>query len=201
MGDVERGRQTDTIESGSPLKSRIESPPPGSRRVFQNPPNIQLNLSSDHFDSTKINKGGEIFLAATIGFLLQTGLIAIAAVTAFRVNSSSSDFFQSSVYGFPCYAAGSLLLCLGTGLCSLIVEHSTDEYSWEFCQEKVDSAHAPRILWLQQKQKVNDQSFHGYVISSGPKRRVITSSRRDNPDNNQVKDEPESSNKVNSEPR
>ncbi|KIL90085.1 hypothetical protein FAVG1_06823 [Fusarium avenaceum] len=188
--DLESVREHDTVDSSSPPKSSNPhlpalSPPESSdqlldavdERLFRNPPNIQLNLSSDHFDPTKMDKGGEIFLAAMIGFLLQTGLIAIAAVTAYRVNSSSSSFLQSSVYGFPCYAAGSFLLCCGTGICSLIVEHSTDEYSWEFPPADVDKA--PRILWLQQKQRVNDQSFNGYVISSGPKRRVITSSRRD----------------------
>ncbi|CAJ0555364.1 Ff.00g054290.m01.CDS01 [Fusarium sp. VM40] len=190
--DVESVRRHDTVDFGSPPKSSnprlpAVSPPKRSNqrlhavdeRIFLMPPNIQLNLSSDHFDPTRMHKGGEIFLAAMIGFFLQTGLIAIAAVTASRLNSSSSGFLQSSVYGFPCYAAGSLLLCLGTGLCSLIVEHSTDEHSWEFCDKDVDKKNAPRILWLQQKQKVNDQSFNGYVISSGPKRRVITSSRRD----------------------
>lgn len=128
-GDEEKGQQNDPIQSDFPPKPSKQSLSAGAKRVFRMPPNIQLNLSSDHFDPTRMHKGGEIFLAATIGFFLQTGLIIIAAVTASRLNSSSSSFLQSSVYGFPCYAAGSLLLCLGTGLCSLIVEHSTDEYS------------------------------------------------------------------------
>lgn len=35
----------------------------------------------------------------------------------------------------------------------------------------------PRLLWLQQSQEVNDQSFDGYTILAGPKHHLITFSR------------------------
>ncbi|XPS75928.1 hypothetical protein M3J09_007992 [Ascochyta lentis] len=35
----------------------------------------------------------------------------------------------------------------------------------------------PRLLWLQQSQEVNDQSFDGYAILAGPKHHLVTSSR------------------------
>ncbi|KAF5706856.1 hypothetical protein FGLOB1_7208 [Fusarium globosum] len=85
----------------------------------------------EHFDTSRIGKAAETFIAAVVAILLQTGLIAIAAITAYRVSPNSSSIFESRTYGFPCYAVGSLLLSIGTGLCSFIVEHSTDEYSWE----------------------------------------------------------------------
>ncbi|KAM0471352.1 hypothetical protein ACHAP7_009126 [Fusarium lateritium] len=176
VNDTEKGRQDIPVDSSPPPHKRKSNLPAGAREVFSNPPNIQLNTSSDHFNTRTMKKGHEILLVATVGILLQTGLIAIAAVTAYRVSPNSSSIMESSVYGFPCYVGGSLLLSLGTGLCSFIVEHTTDEYSWDVRNAQKDTA--PRLLWLQQKQSVNDQSFNAYVISAGPKRRLITSSRR-----------------------
>ncbi|KAF1350491.1 hypothetical protein EJ07DRAFT_169205 [Lizonia empirigonia] len=40
-----------------------------------------------------------------------------------------------------------------------------------------DGKNHPRLLWLQQSQEVNDQSFDGYVILAGPKHHLVTSSR------------------------
>jgi hypothetical protein len=128
-----------------------------------------------------MKKGHEILITAIIGIILQAGLIAIAAVFPGRVGpKSSSGVVKYKVYGFPTYFGGSILLSIGTGLCSLIVEHTTDNYTWNV--RNVKKAIAPRLLWLQQKQSVGDQSFNGYVISSGPKHRVITSSRREVPE-------------------
>lgn len=153
----------------------------GARRAFRSPPNFQLNQTSDQFGRCWEKKDAEILLAAIIGILLQIGLIVIAAMVAYRIRSNSSDLFETKPCEFSCYAAGSVLLSLGTGLCSFIVERSTDEYFWDALVDRnsVSDVNAPRFLWLQNKQSVSDQSFNGYVIAAGPKRRIITSSRRD----------------------
>ncbi|KAM6516371.1 hypothetical protein FALCPG4_014555 [Fusarium falciforme] len=124
----------------------------------------------------------ELILAAIAAVLLQTGLIVIAATIAYRLNTGSSSLFQTKAYGFPCYAAGSLLLSIGTGLCSFIVEQSTIECTWKAVNGKEarpNREEAPRLVWIQRYQTVNDQSFKGYVILAGPKRQVITSRRDD----------------------
>ncbi|KAI8655590.1 Protein SSH4 [Fusarium keratoplasticum] len=178
----EKGAETTSTESGHPPL------PPGAEPALRGPPNLQLNLSSDHFDQNTLKKRHELILAAVVAVLLQTGLIVIAAATAYHLNPGSSSFFEIKVYGFPCYAAGSLLLSIGTGLCSFIVEHSTIEHSWEAVNssgEKMNGEkakpqkNAPRLVWIQRYQTVNDQSFKGYIILAGPKRRVITSRRDD----------------------
>ncbi|RSL49481.1 hypothetical protein CEP54_012405 [Fusarium duplospermum] len=159
------------------------------------PPNLQLNLSSDHFDQNTLKKRYELILAAVAAVLLQAGLIVVAATTAYHLKPGSFSLFETKVYGFPCYAVGSVLLSIGTGLCSFIVEHSTVEHSWEAdnCagpktdgkKAKIEGKkakpqdNAPRLVWVQRYQTVNDQSFQGYVILAGPKRRVITSRRDD----------------------
>ncbi|KAJ3457220.1 hypothetical protein MRS44_014361 [Fusarium solani] len=178
----EKGAGTASTDSGHPPL------PPQTEPALSGPPNLQLNLSSDHFDQNTLKKRHELILAAVAAVLLQTGLIVIAATIAYRLDPGSSSLFEIKVYGFPCYAAGSLLLSIGTGLCSFIVEHSTIEHSWEavnLAGAKTDGKkakpqqNAPRLVWIQRYQTVNDQSFKGYIILAGPKRRVITSRRDD----------------------
>ncbi|RSM18642.1 hypothetical protein CDV31_002571 [Fusarium ambrosium] len=178
----EKGVGTASHESGHP---RL---PPEAEPAFSGPPNLQLNLSSDHFDQNTLKKRHELVLAAVAAVLLQAGLIVIAATTAYHLKPGSSSLFEIKVYGFPCYAVGSVLLSIGTGICSFIVEHSTIEHSWEAVNragpktdgEKAKPQHnAPRLIWVQRYQTVNDQSFKGYVILAGPKRRVVTSRRDD----------------------
>lgn len=178
----EKGAETASTESGHPPL------PPEAEPALSGPPNLQLNLSSDHFDQNTLKKRHELILAAVAAVLLQAGLIVIAATTAYHLKPGSSSLFEIKVYGFPCYAVGSILLSIGTGLCSFIVEHSTIEHSWEAVNragpktdgDKAKPQHnAPRLVWVQRYQTVNDQSFKGYVILAGPKSRVITSRRDD----------------------
>ncbi|EXF73778.1 hypothetical protein CFIO01_07406 [Colletotrichum fioriniae PJ7] len=167
-------------EESAPIISSQPSLPanaPKAETPLSGPPNLQLNLSSDHFDQRRLKKRHEIILAAFAAVILQISLIAIAAVTTYYLSPRFPSFLESKVYGFPCYAAGSILLSIGTGLCSLIVEHSTIEHSLEVANSDVRKA--PRLMWIQRYQTVNDQSFKSYAILAGPKRRVIISRRDD----------------------
>ncbi|KAF5578241.1 hypothetical protein FPCIR_11643 [Fusarium pseudocircinatum] len=138
--------------------------------------NLQLNLSSDYSDHSGLKRGQEIALAAISGVILQLGLIAIAVVIAFYLSPTSHSLLETKAYGFPCYVAGTFMLSVGTGLCSFIVERSTVEHSLEPADSKKDKPVS--LLWVQQHQTVNDQTFKGYVILAGQKRRIITSRRK-----------------------
>lgn len=48
------------------------------------PPNLQLNLSSNHFSDSPIRKSHELFMAAVAAIILQSGLIAIALITVYH---------------------------------------------------------------------------------------------------------------------
>ncbi|VUC35734.1 unnamed protein product [Clonostachys rosea] len=170
-----RGSANTDVEN---THKRAKSSRDEAETVLPGPPNLQLNLSSDFSDQGMLKKGHEIVLAAIAAVILQTGLIALAAVTAYRLSTGSSSLMESKPYGFPCYLAGSVLLSLGTGICSIIVEHSTIEHCWEVSQDDETEERRPRLIWLQQNQTVNDQAFDGFVILAGAKRRVITSRRR-----------------------
>ncbi len=142
------------------------------------PPNLQLNLSSDHFEKTLIRKRHELFLAAVFAVVLQVGLIAIAAVTVYHEGTRERINHEPEEHGFPSFVAGSVLLVFGMLLCSLAVEQSTTERSWKVVDSKTEELdYYPRLIWLQQSQTVSDQSFDPYAILAGPKKKIVTSSR------------------------
>ncbi|KAK5652908.1 hypothetical protein OQA88_9386 [Cercophora sp. LCS_1] len=150
------------------------------------PPNLQLNLSSDHFEKAWMRKRHELFLAALFAVVLQLGLIAIAVATVHNETFKSQIRYEPKSYGLSSYVVGSFLLVFGMGLCSLAVEQSTTERSWKVLEKKSEAEgrtpddelkHYPRLVWIQQGQTVSDQTFEPYAILAGPKRYVITSSR------------------------
>jgi len=89
------------------------------------PPNLQLGLSSDQFESSFPKRGHEAFIAALTAVTLQASLIAIATVTVYHEPTRRAINFQPKAYGYSCYIAGSILLSVGVGMCSLVVERNT----------------------------------------------------------------------------
>jgi hypothetical protein len=166
------------------------------------PPNLQLGLSSDQFEESRFKKRHETVMAAVVAVILQAALISIATVTVFHDRTRRAIAFEPENYGYPCYVIGTILLCIGVGICARAVERHTTEYDWQVLEEKernplrndgeedipiqstatkitpsVDDY--PRLFWLQKKQEVSDQAFDGYTILAGSKTHIITSSRRD----------------------
>ncbi|RSM02893.1 hypothetical protein CEP52_007769 [Fusarium oligoseptatum] len=90
----EKGVGTASHESGHPHL------PPEAEPAFSGPPNLQLNLSSDHFDQNTLKKRHELVLAAVAAVLLQAGLIVVAATTAYHLKPGSSSLFEIKVYGY-----------------------------------------------------------------------------------------------------
>jgi len=178
-------------KSGRKAQATNSTDNPAQRQTLESaaPPNLQLNLSSDHFTRSPIRKGHELFLAAATAVVLQTGLLAIAGITVYHEPTRDALGSAHKPWGLPCYIAGSILLSIGIGICARSVERSTVEKCYSIpgkwlsgyiSDEERDSC--PRLLWLQQNQTVNDQAFEGYVVLAGPKRRVVTSRRVEDPD-------------------
>ncbi|KAK7420800.1 hypothetical protein QQX98_002604 [Neonectria punicea] len=158
------------------------------------PPNLQLNLSSDHFEGSWMRTGHELGLAFLTAVALQTGLITTAVMTVYHQPTRALIGSEPKVYGFPCYIAGSVLLSLGMATCSCAVEKSTIEHAWKLpkpdkrkdggkwkiprkARRDTNLQTCPRLVWLQGNQTVNDQAFDSYTILGGPKRYIVTSNR------------------------
>lgn len=163
------------------------------------PPNLQLGLSSDHYDGGSMEKWHEVLLAAVAAVILQASLLAIATMTVFHQRTRRAISTEPKEYGYPCYMIGSVLLSIGIGLSSLAVERNTIEHDWIVLKPneasmgskeanvaseddratyyKPEQKNCPRLLWLQRTQEVNEQTFDGYAILAGPKCHIVTSSR------------------------
>ncbi|WAO95424.1 B30.2/SPRY domain-containing protein [Fusarium falciforme] len=160
-----------------------QSNQPGAPLDPKCPPNLQLNVSTGQ--SSRVRKDAELFTASTTAVALQLSLVAIAAVVTYHGPTSKAVGVENNLYGFPCYVAGSALLCIGMAICSAAIESSTDEYVWtrstggNIPEDERDSQSTrdPYIMWIQQPQSVGEQAFESYAILGGSKPYIITSSR------------------------
>ncbi len=137
---------------------------PSTPVTYLDPPNIQLNVSSNTSESP-FKKRFELFLAGLAAVILQCGLIVIAAVTMFYEGARNA-IGGAEVYGFPCYTIGSVLLSIGMAICSLAIEQSTGEREWkrsknvtksnqgENEQRQGESNERPQLIFLQPGQRV-----------------------------------------------
>lgn len=178
-------RMSDNVEQGE--KERKLEPP-------NVPPNLQLNLASDSDHELSFRKRTEPIVTTILAVIIQTGLITLAATSVRYPPLRRSIGFEPKAYGLPCYIAGSLLLSLGVGICSYAVERNTTEYAWTLPEESLEirktgnSDFDPRLIFLQQRQSVNDQAFNAYAMFAGPKHEIITSARKSTrANNNQVR--------------
>ncbi|KAJ4303131.1 hypothetical protein N0V90_002023 [Kalmusia sp. IMI 367209] len=189
------------LEKGSELSSNGKQ---YSSFDFLGPPNLQLNVSSGR--SSREERTAELFVAAIAALILQLALLVIAAITVYHKPTKAAIGYEPQPYGLPCYITGSVLLFLGMSICSYAIESSTVEFMWKRrsrgsgtlepnpakvrskrheqshrkkSNNETDDSEYPRLIWLQQSQRVNDQSFSSYVILGGSKRYVVTSSRQE----------------------
>ena len=128
----------------------------------------------------------ELIVAFVFAILLQTGLLVLAILTVTYSPLRDRIGFDPEVYGLPCYLGGSVLLSLGVGMCSYVVERKTAEYAWVLSSDRglnttAESREAvddyPSLVYVQKSQEVSDQRFDPYILLAGSKREVIASTR------------------------
>ncbi|KKP07506.1 hypothetical protein THAR02_00427 [Trichoderma harzianum] len=131
-------------------------------------PNLLLNCHD------RVERG-EIYLAATIGVILQLGALVYFGFITYH-QPIKGKFLKDGKrvvdYAFPCAAGGTLLLVLGLFMCAWVVEKSTAETCYEAKNHQIF------IVWLQKHHTVSEQVFRPFAIYPTRKRRYITMSRR-----------------------
>ncbi|KAK5659018.1 hypothetical protein OQA88_1105 [Cercophora sp. LCS_1] len=138
-------------------------------------PNLSLNVGI-------VKPPGYVFWAvATIGVVLQTGVLVLAAVDAVGLLSAAQEAVdpltrreEEEPTGPPehrdsiLFIAGTALMCFGMGSCAALIGRTTREF--------VDPGREPekeRLVWLQPGgQKIGDQTFDSYSIFETAKRPV-----------------------------
>lgn len=147
-----------------------------AHKDFAPHPNLSLNVGIRHLHRTWF------YLAAILGFVLQAGVLAFAALVAYKYpREFQRDDSQIAVPGFPFVCAGTILLCIGVGICASIIERTTHERTFER-----NGCPPSRLYWVQPgDQVVGDQVFDCFAYSDAnhPIIRYITSKREIERDN------------------
>jgi ankyrin repeat protein len=147
--------------------------------VFAPNPNLSLNIG------VRRQPPWVFWLIATVGVVLQTGVIVLAGLGVWMLGWNLNEAEGSAKdYAPSMYIAGTLLLCAGMWSCAALIGQSTDEI--RFKRRDQDSLPRSRLLWLQPgPQVIGDQSFDPYAYFEDPREdpiRVWTSSSKNSPD-------------------
>lgn len=173
----EFGHSISRIERTSPLEKNDRFPKYWDSLKS---PNLQLNIATEKISPRR--RSIELHLAAIVAVILQASLLVIAGVVPYRAHG-----YETQPWGLPCYIGGSVLLFIGMLACSVAIERSTKEFKWRpssgisnKTQYSSEVRHQSMdLFWVQRKQRVSDQDFDSYVISSRNKQFISTSSRRE----------------------
>ncbi|CVL09843.1 uncharacterized protein FPRN_13401 [Fusarium proliferatum] len=165
------------IERANPLEKNDRFPKYWESLKF---PNLQLNIATEKISPRR--RSIELHLAAIVAVILQASLLVIAGVVPYRAHG-----YETQPWGLPCYIGGSVLLFIGMLACSVAIERSTKEFKWRpssgITNKTQYSSEVRRqsmdLFWVQRKQRVSDQDFESYVISSRNKQFISTSSRQE----------------------
>ncbi|KAG5655398.1 hypothetical protein KAF25_000647 [Fusarium avenaceum] len=133
-------------------------------------PNLHLNATTERASGK--GRRVELLSAVIVSLILQIGLLVIAGTTATLVPK-----YEPKPWGLPCYITGSVLLVMGMLACSVAIERSTEEYTWQLSKEDSRGSDQFSLFWVQRTQRVSDQDFGSHVIFGGERSRIVTSSR------------------------
>jgi hypothetical protein len=150
-------------------------------------PNISLNLHGLYGNNNII----ELALLALFGIILQVGALVFSGFTAYDPYLMEKLEGPMVNVGFPLQAAGTLFLSLSMMLCSFVIVNATDEKRWwakgNDAEDKNSSNSGAdpternnpvRILWLQKKGVIGDQSLGSFLLMARGTRDEIFTSRR-----------------------
>lgn len=142
--------------------------------TFAPSPNISLNVG------IKPRSGFRFAFAACLGFSLQSFVLIWAFIARYTLGIIRKD--SQDLYAVPFIVIGTILNCMGMGLCAALVEGSTAERT--FTRKRASDSRSC-IFWLQPGgQRVGDQVFDAfsYTHPDGEPATYTTSSKKDRPD-------------------
>lgn len=132
-------------------------------------PNIALNVRNSTASSR------ELVGWAVTSTILQLSALVFPAVTTYYWKWTKGGSVIAA-YGYPCFAAGTIMVALGMIFCGRVIEGSTTEHEFIPILHPTKS----RIMRLQKACTVSDQHFPSYAIFNSPKDMRIRTSRLNN---------------------
>ena len=119
------------------------------------PPNIALNAKPPVPTSI-------LALVTGLAFSLQAAVLVFGGWVNYVILPFES---RASAYAFPLMMFGTLLVEMGMAMCAWVVISSSRQERW-YLTSQVPDSRLPRVIWLQRKQTVNDETFLPYGLSS-----------------------------------
>ncbi|KAF5698866.1 pfs ankyrin repeats & 6-phosphofructo-2-kinase, partial [Fusarium mundagurra] len=129
-----------------------------SATPFAPKPNLSLNVG------IKKQPDCVFFIVAAVGFVLQAGVLALAAVGVwiFRWNLNDAGTPATRDYAPAMFIAGTVLMCGGMWSCAALIGQTTHELRYQ--RKRASPAPQSRLLWLQPgPQVIGDQSFDPFA--------------------------------------
>lgn len=176
---VNRGNWQETKAKAGLIRNEDEENRPGEDPVkpiqysandFAPHPNLSLNVGIKKLPRISF------YLAAVLGFVLQAGVLVYAGLITYKYpNRFQRDDSQIAVPAFPFACAGTVLVCIGVGICASIIERTTYEKTFERTKD------TSRLYWIQPgDQIVGDQVFDCFAYSDAKNQiKEYTTSKRE----------------------
>ncbi|KAK4168206.1 hypothetical protein QBC43DRAFT_296878 [Cladorrhinum sp. PSN259] len=159
---------------------RKTKPQDGNPVSFAPKPNLSLNVGIVR------PPDWVLYVIAAVGFVLQTGVLALAGVGVWILgwNLSGSESSASKNYAPIMFIMGTILMCGGMWSCAALIGQTTREVRFRRTgKARDDAAQLPRLLWLQPgPQVIGDQSFDPFAYLEDTATNPLqtwTSSRKD----------------------
>ena len=118
------------------------------------PPNIALNASRR---PSKLS----VRLIAVSALLLQASVLIFGGLLNYKVLAPEK---RAKTFAFPLMAVGTAFVGIGMALCAAVVVLSSRQERWTPIPQG-PRMRRPRVVWLQRKQTVNDETFFPYAIT------------------------------------
>lgn len=162
--DLEASKRNDDIHRDSEAPNNNGHPTTHGRGLppaSQNPPNLSLNIDIVHLSPWVL------YVAVTVDSILQGGVVVLAGLDAWAVGWDLAAS-NSANKGAPIlFVIGTIIMCCGLITCASLIGKSTEEISCEH-QKGLNS----RLIWLQLRQVIGDQSFDPFAFFETTKKPV-----------------------------
>ena len=118
------------------------------------PPNIALNACRR---PSKLS----VRLIAVCAILLQTSVLIFGGLLNYKVLAPDK---RAKTFAFPLMVLGTAFVGIGMTMCAAVVILSSRQERWRPVPQG-PRMRRPRVIWLQRKQTVNDETFFPYAIT------------------------------------
>ena len=159
---------------GQPARAKSSTRHDSGSSPFAPNPNLSLNVGIIKLPT------GLFYAVAALGFILQAGIIVMAAVVSWDYGWNRNDNSESTKTKTTTpistliatnrapltFIGGTFFMCLGMFLCAALIGQSTHEYEYKRKLAQGQRSPHTRLFWLQPgEQLIGDQTFDAFAYN------------------------------------